>query len=81
MELITPNDTNTKHWRRIAVFAVRIAGGVAAVGCFFAGLWFVWGDPGRGVSLMALGIVLGVVFGRYPAGTAAALARKKTDAG
>jgi hypothetical protein len=81
MEFIVLNDTNAKHWSGIAVFAIRIAGGSAALGCFFAGLWSVWGNPGRGISLMALGIVLGVVFGRYPACATAALAHKKTDAG
>ena len=81
MEFIAPDDTNAKHWSRIAVFAVRMIGGGAAVGCFLVGLWSVWGDAGRGVSLIGLGIVLGVVFGRYPAGAGAALARKKTDAG
>jgi hypothetical protein len=80
MGFIPPNDTNAKHWTGVALLAVRVAGGVAAMGCFFAGLWSVWGDPGRGVSLMGLGIFLGVVFGRYPGG-AAGLSRKKTDAG
>ena len=81
MEIIAVNDTNPRHWSGIAAFAIRIIGGVAAVGFFLAGLWSVWGDPIQGVSLMGLGIVLGVVFGRYPAGATAALGRKKTDAG
>lgn len=75
------DDTNPRQWSGIAAFAIRIVGGVAAVGFLFAGLWSVWGDPIRGASLMGLGIVLGVVFGRYPAGAAAALRRKKIDAG
>ena len=81
MEFIALNDRDPKQWSRIALLAIRIFGGVAAVGCFLAGLWSVWGLPGRGVSLMGLGIVLGVVFGRYPAGAKAALTRKKADAG
>jgi hypothetical protein len=81
MGSIALNDTKAKHWRGIVVFAIRIVGGVAAVGSFLVGLWSVWGDPGQGVSLMGLGIVLGVIFGRYPAATRAALAPKKPDAG
>ena len=65
------NDTNARHGSGTVGFAMRLAGGVASVGCFFAGLWFIFGDAGLGVSLMGLGIVLGVAFGRYPAGAAA----------
>ena len=67
------NDTNSTRWSGIAGFAIRLGGGVAAVGCLLAGLRSVFGDPGLGFSLMGLGIVLGVVFGRYPAGAPAAL--------
>ena len=81
MEFIALNDTDPKDWNRIALLAIRILGGVASVGCFLAGLWSVWGHPSRGVSLMGLGIVLGVVLGRYPAGAKAELTRKKADAG
>lgn len=81
MAFIALNDTDPKDWNRIALLPIRIFGGVAAVGCFLAGLWFVWGHLGRGVGLMGLGIVLGVVFGRYPAGARAALTHKKADAG
>ena len=75
MDPMARNDTNAKHRSGLVGFAMRLAGGVAAVGCFFAGLWFIFGDAGLGVSLMGLGIVLGVAFGRYPAG-AAALAKQ-----
>lgn len=80
MESIELNNTNAKHWRQVAVLAVRIVGGVAAVGCFLMGLWSVWGAPGRGASLMGLGILLGVAFGRYPQAEAGPT-RKKADGG
>lgn len=62
------NDTNQKPRGGILVLTLvtRIVVGVAAVGCFFAGLWSVFSHPSRGVMLMGLGIVLGVVFGRVP---------------
>jgi hypothetical protein len=81
VEAVALNDSRAKEWRRMAVVAVRLLGGVAAVGCFLGGLWSVWGDPGPGVGLLALGLVLGVVFGRYPRAAAAADAREDPDAG
>ena len=80
MESIALNKMNAKHWRRVAVLTIRIVVGVVAVGCFLMGLWSVWGAPGRGASLMGLGILLGVAFGRYPQAEVGPT-RKKADAG
>jgi uncharacterized RDD family membrane protein YckC len=49
--------------------AVRAAAGIAAVACLFAGLWIVFSRVTVGLGLIGLGIVLGIVFGRVPAGT------------
>jgi hypothetical protein len=43
------------------------AGGIAAVACLIAGIWSVFSQPARGLALIGLGIVLGVIFGRVPA--------------
>ena len=51
----------------VALVAIRIVAGIAAVACLFSGLWFVFGQPAKGLVLIGLGIVLGVVFGRVPA--------------
>jgi len=51
----------------VALLAIRIVAGIAAVACLLSGLWFVFGQPTKGLVLIGLGIVLGVVFGRVPA--------------
>jgi hypothetical protein len=53
----------------VALVAVRAAAGVAAVVCFFAGLWIVFSRVTLGLGLIGLGIVLGIVFGRVPGRT------------
>ena len=70
------NDESGKNRRGIFVFAIRIAGGVVAAGCFLSGLWFVFKQPAQGFLLMGLGIVVGIVFGRVPRGSGEALADK-----
>ena len=52
---------------KFALLAIRIVAGIAAVVCLFSGLWCVFGQPTKGLVLIGLGIVLGVVFGRVPA--------------
>jgi hypothetical protein len=51
----------------VVLLAIRVVGGIAAVACLLSGLWFVFGQPTKGLVLIGLGIVLGIVFGRVPA--------------
>jgi hypothetical protein len=51
----------------VVLLAIRVAGGIAAVACLLSGLYFVFGQPTKGLALIGLGMVLGVVFGRVPA--------------
>jgi hypothetical protein len=74
---IALNDTNAKNWGGILIFAIRIVGAIVAAACFVAGLWSVFSDPGRGFSLMGLGIVVGIVFGRVSASAGKAIADGK----
>jgi hypothetical protein len=51
----------------VVLLAIRVAGGIGAVACLLLGLYFVFGQPTKGLALIGLGIVLGVAFGRVPA--------------
>ena len=72
------SDRGTKlKAKHIVILMSRIAGGIVAVSYFLLGLWSVWSRPGRGLMLMGLGVVVGIVFGRMPSRPDETLAGKR----
>jgi hypothetical protein len=59
------------------ILALHLVGAVVAVGSFLWGLWSVFSHPSQGFTLMGLGIVIGVLFGRVPRRAGETLADKK----
>jgi hypothetical protein len=57
--------------------ALLLGGSLVALASFLLGLWSVFSDPGRGLMLMGLGIVMGVSFGRVRRGAGETLADEK----